>query len=487
MAELKLGKDFYIALTQMANKFGISPEDFLLFFVSESALDSKAGYNDKEPKKQLAAGLSQIMSFMLPKVGFSGTVQDFSLLPAAQQVPYIEKYMDMNFKWVGAPRNAVQLYIINFTPVAMLLPGIRQCRDDAVFINSYRDYRASHNGQLPPPEQGTYHGITTAVPPAVELNIYNSNRFDLDNDGAYTYGDMKNHLEKMKGYPNFQQALKELHEATGKEIEIPNLNNTQKKTQEDNQATISDPQSSESSSFPTLDSLKSLFSSNTESNFLKIAYIRKLPNGKYRVFSEKGKNMGTYDSKSGAKNRLRQVEYFKHNADDGMMSIDLTDVDEMSYSSIMRKLNEKHEQDFIEDFTKTYKQIFDELYLQDKLNIKLVLKITLEKLKEKYDIKLSIKKEASDNDYIGLGKTMADMVLFMVAKIKPENRQRSLSNLISKIYYLNEHELASKKLPAGASIGNSILLCKTMLMGREPSIIRAIINNMINHLKRYGG
>ncbi len=32
------------------------------------------------------------------------------------------------------------------------------------------------------------------------------------------------------------------------------------------------------------------------SAFVKCAYIKKLPNGKYRVFSEKGKNLGTYPS-----------------------------------------------------------------------------------------------------------------------------------------------------------------------------------------------
>ena len=47
------------------------------------------------------------------------------------------------------------------------------------------------------------------------------------------------------------------------------------------------------------------------SGLVKKAKIRKLPNGKYRVLSEKGKNMGTYDSREGAKKRLRAVEYFK--------------------------------------------------------------------------------------------------------------------------------------------------------------------------------
>ena len=32
----------------------------------------------------------------------------------------------------------------------------------------------------------------------------------------------------------------------------------------------------------------------------------------WQVQSEKGKNMGTYDTKQEAEERLRQVEYFKH-------------------------------------------------------------------------------------------------------------------------------------------------------------------------------
>ena len=40
--------------------------------------------------------------------------------------------------------------------------------------------------------------------------------------------------------------------------------------------------------------------------------IRKVKEG-YRVVSEKeGRNMGTYKTKDEAKERLRQVEYFKH-------------------------------------------------------------------------------------------------------------------------------------------------------------------------------
>lgn len=43
----------------------------------------------------------------------------------------------------------------------------------------------------------------------------------------------------------------------------------------------------------------------------KISYIKKIGPNKFRVFSESGKNMGTYYSRSAAKKRLSQIEYFK--------------------------------------------------------------------------------------------------------------------------------------------------------------------------------
>lgn len=39
--------------------------------------------------------------------------------------------------------------------------------------------------------------------------------------------------------------------------------------------------------------------------------IKKIKN-KYQVVSESGRNMGTYKTLAEAKNRLRQIEYFKH-------------------------------------------------------------------------------------------------------------------------------------------------------------------------------
>jgi 8-oxo-dGTP pyrophosphatase MutT (NUDIX family) len=42
------------------------------------------------------------------------------------------------------------------------------------------------------------------------------------------------------------------------------------------------------------------------------AYIRKLPSGKWRVYSEAGKNLGTFPSKEKAEKHLKEIEFFKH-------------------------------------------------------------------------------------------------------------------------------------------------------------------------------
>ena len=55
----------------------------------------------------------------------------------------------------------------------------------------------------------------------------------------------------------------------------------------------------------------------------KIAIIKKLPSGQYRLYSKKKgkdgkrKNLGTFDTLEQAKKHEQEVQYFKHNSDDG--------------------------------------------------------------------------------------------------------------------------------------------------------------------------
>ncbi len=109
--------------------------------------------------------------------------------------------------------------------------------------------------------------------------------------------------------------------------------------------------------------LAGVYENRCVQDLVKIAKIRKLPNGRYRVLSQDGKNLGTCKSLKAAKKRLKQVEYFKHfdhsNAEDTSSIIDLTDIDEFAYSAVMRKLRQHAKPEQILQFLKLYKLEFD--------------------------------------------------------------------------------------------------------------------------------
>lgn len=100
---------------------------------------------------------------------------------------------------------------------------------------------------------------------------------------------------------------------------------------------------------------------------MKLAYVKKLPSGKWRVFSEKGKNLGTFSSKEKAEKHLREIEYFKHvkkaSSDD---YIDLTNIDNLSLSSVMRELRKQCPEEIVNEFLKLHKDIFDRLVINGK-------------------------------------------------------------------------------------------------------------------------
>lgn len=94
----------------------------------------------------------------------------------------------------------------------------------------------------------------------------------------------------------------------------------------------------------------------------KKSFVRKLPNGKYRVLSEKGKNLGTFDSREQAEKHLREVEYFKHKKKASVKDIiDLSSIKELSYSAVMRELRQYDDNGVSKIFLSIFKKIFDEL------------------------------------------------------------------------------------------------------------------------------
>lgn len=142
---------------------------------------------------------------------------------------------------------------------------------------------------------------------------------------------------------------------------------------------------------------------NQLSQLVKEAYIKKLPNGQYRVYSQKGKNLGTYDSEKEAEKRLRMVEFFKHLKNNKKIKkkankeLDLQKIEAFSLSSIMRKINKQLGKEACYQFLALYKKNFDKRILNKEKNIEEnALKFALQQFNKKHiPIKINIKLQDS--------------------------------------------------------------------------------------------
>ena len=231
---------------------------------------------------------------------------------------------------------------------------------------------------------------------------------------------------------------------------------------------------------------------NNCQQMVKVSRIRKLRNGKYRVVSQEGKNLGTYKSRDAAKKRLKQVEYFKHfdhsESDDKSDIIDLTDADEFAYSAIMRKLRQKASKEAVLLFLKLFKNEFD-LAVKKKLQKpeRVALQNSLVKLNKTYKIKLDKKlvKNASVSELGNaqqVGKYLSNIVKFTISKMQQEKRLQALQKLKQKFHAMNESEISSKNLPESAAVGQSITFVKHVLFNHDAKYIRDVLDALIRYL-----
>lgn len=210
------------------------------------------------------------------------------------------------------------------------------------------------------------------------------------------------------------------------------------------------------------------------SDFIKFSFIRKMPNGKYKVVSRKGKNLGVYNTKEEANKRLQQIEYFKKKA-----SVSIEDADDYTYSAILRLFRKELDQEEINKFLSIYHKNFYDLYLNKEEDLE---KKCLDKSLKEFNI-LEKKAELSElGSGEEVGKYLANIIKFTLNRISPLNRQKSINRLKQKIYLLNEGKLSSKQMPASASMGNAITFIKHILFSQDPAYIRSVINNIVKNL-----
>lgn len=237
--------------------------------------------------------------------------------------------------------------------------------------------------------------------------------------------------------------------------------------------------------------LASSFEKSCQDDLVKLAKIRKLPNGKYRVLSEEGKNLGTYNSRDGAKKRLKQVEYFKQfdhaDASDSEV-IDLTDIDEFAYSAIMRKLRQKCSKEHVKEFLQIYKSQFDKA-VKEKIQKpeKVALQNTVIKFNKLHKIKFDKKmiKSAAVSELGSaeqVGRYLADIVRFALNRVSLDKRQSAIASLKDKFHSMNEAEISGKQMPQSSAMGQSITFVKHVLFGQDPGYVRDVLNSLSRSL-----
>lgn len=238
--------------------------------------------------------------------------------------------------------------------------------------------------------------------------------------------------------------------------------------------------------------MASIYEERCEQGLVKLAKIRKLPDGKYRVLSQTGKNLGTYKSHEAAKKRLKQVEYFKHfdhsNAEDAAPIIDLTDIDEFAYSAVMRRLRQKAKPEQVKQFLAIFKQQFDKA-VKNKLHKpeKIALQNTMVKFNKLHKVKLDKKMikcaavtELGNAEQVG--KYLSDIVKFTLQRLPIEKRQQAIESLKAKFSILNEAEISSKQLPQSSALGQAITFVKHVLFNHDSKYVRSVLNSLVRSL-----
>jgi hypothetical protein len=245
----------------------------------------------------------------------------------------------------------------------------------------------------------------------------------------------------------------------------------------------------------TLLQLASAYEDKCLQGLVKVARIRQLPNGSYRVLSQKGKDLGTYKSRKAAEKRLRQVEFFKHldksKADDqgnAIDPIDLTGADEFSYSALMRKLRQEASPEQVKQFLKLFKLQFDravkgKIHKPERIALQNAIirfhKIHPVKLDKKM-VKCAAVAELGNADQVG--QYLAGIVHFILNRLEPEKRLKAAQILKQKFAVMSENAIAGKHMPNAAVYGQAITFVKHVLFNQDATYIRDVLNSLSRSL-----
>jgi len=80
------------------------------------------------------------------------------------------------------------------------------------------------------------------------------------------------------------------------------------------------------------------------------------------------------------------------------------------------------------------------------------------------------------------GKSIADIILFLISRIPEGKRYSAKYKMIQKIRTLMPNEIAGKKMPDYSSIGQSISFIKNVLAGHDSGYVMAVLDSIVRNL-----
>jgi hypothetical protein len=82
-----------------------------------------------------------------------------------------------------------------------------------------------------------------------------------------------------------------------------------------------------------------------------------------------------------------------------------------------------------------------------------------------------------------VGAYLASVCRFALSRVPENQRRKATENLIGKLNALDYMDVARKRLPPMASVGQCITLVKSSMFGQRPDYIRAVLNSITAHLR----
>lgn len=178
-------------------------------------------------------------------------------------------------------------------------------------------------------------------------------------------------------------------------------------------------------------------------------------------------------------------EYFRASVE----RLDLTDVEDFTYSAFLRKLRQKLEYNYFLKFIQIFKSEFDAAVASD---VQEPEKISLQKTLIKFNrtvMPIKITKSLIKNAAVSelgnpeeVGKYLSNIVRFILKRIAPQNRAKSVENLRQKFYDLNAFEISTKKMPASSALGQSITFVKHVLFNHDARYIKRVLDSLAKNL-----